>query len=613
MSFFGKCLNRSLMMKVLIAGWLFVTLVAIVSMFHLWFTREKAMYWGSDTNAKRLEMFNYIGFPSTILNGTYKIRQMWAEDKKYTISGNRDSLSYPVYLLIPRMAVISSSSRIVLGEDVATLGEEFTILDPTAQPKLRIAINDVDTFEGSGIPPLGEQPTPRGLLSAILAISGMGFLLRYILSSRTVLSFPESFSLGILVTGILTIMSKYFFHSLFASSVLVVGCSIVGWILLITGKKLGETLYKEHVLPNVNMGLDIGWKISLCACIIILAAFLWSFLKTVIVVPDVWDCWAIWGAKAKMMALGSGPIKDVILTGQQDYPLLWPSLWSFTGWFAGGWEEQWSKGWGPVLMLIAAWEIAWIVRRETHRSSLGTLAGAFFVSVPVVPLVASWGYAEPVLWCMTISSFGMLLKWKRTQNLTDLMVAGIFAAGTGITKNEGLVFAALAFFWIAANNRAGIKSFIAYTLPISIVYLSWYFLLKFVADAQYETMPPLVMSFSELMRKLSYLWPSMKVALGIWADPRQWTVVLLGFGTATIIYLVSGSKTTRLNLLIPVLMIIGALVAIVLRNDNYEWQVGAAWNRLTAQALPLLIVGVICEYANRTSRKSVDSEKEVLP
>jgi hypothetical protein len=603
-SLFGKRFDGQVAMKFLLIIWQIVTLVAIVAMFHLWFTREKAMYWGHDTNAKRVEMFKYIGFPLTILDGTNKIRQMWVEDKRYAISGDPNSLSYPVYLLIPRMAVASSSTRIVLGTHVAKLGDEFTLLDPTAQPELHMAINDVDYKERNSGISIGEQPTPRGLLLAVLAVAGLGLLLRYILSRKTVLSLPESFSLGILVTGVLTIMSKYFFHTLFAGSVVVAGCSFIGWLLIIIGKGLGKGVSDERLPVDANKGGGIGWQICLGAYAIIIAMFLWSFLKTVIIVPDVWDCWAIWGAKAKMMALGSGPISDAILTGQRDYPLLWPSLWSFTGWLAGGWEDQWSKGWGAVLMLIAAAEMAWIVRRETHRPSYGLLAGAIFVSVPVVPLVASWGYAEPVLWCMMISSFGMLLKWKRTQCLADLMVAGLFAAGAAITKNEGLVFAALAFLWVAANSRANVKSFIAYALPISVLYVSWFCLLKFVSGAHYDSMPPLVLSYSEVMRKASYLWPSFKVALGIWADPRQWTIVLWCVGIATMIYLVRGSWATRLNLLIPVLMIIGSLVTIVLRNENYAWQVGAAWNRLTAQALPLLIITVVCEYANWTSRKN---------
>jgi len=610
-SLLGNRSNRPVMMKVLLVSWYIVTVVAIVAMFHLWFTREKAMYWGHDTDAKRMEMFNYIGFPLTILEGTYKIRHMWAEDKRYTISGNPDSLSYPAYLLIPRLAVASSSSRIVLGSEAVALDEDFTVLNSKAPPELRMAINDVDTIDENGESPVGEQPTPQGLLSAVLAVAGLGFLLRYILSPRAILSFPESFSLSVLVTGILTISSKYVFHSLIASSVFVVGCSFIGWFLLFAGKGWGESVSKNQIWPIIKKNVEIGWYFSLCACAIVFAAFLWSFLKTVIVVPDAWDSWAIWGAKAKMMALGSGSIEDVILTGQKDYPLLWPSLWSFTGWFAGGWEEQWSKGWGPILMLIASAEMAWIVRRETQLASYGLLAGAMFVSVPVVPLVASWGYAEPVLWCMTISCFGMLLKWRKTQSLAYLMMAGFFAAGAAITKNEGLVFAVLAFLWIAASDRASIKSVFAYTIPISIVYLSWFCLLKFVAGAQYDSMPPLVLSFSELLRKSAYLWPSLKVALGVWADPRQWNIVLWCFGMATLIYLLKGSKTTRLNLLIPVLMIIGSLVAIVLRNENYEWQVGAAWNRLTVQALPLMIIAVFCEYASWTSRKSIDVEKEV--
>jgi hypothetical protein len=603
-SLFSKRFDGPVAMKFLLVVWQLVTLVAIVAMFHLWFTREKAMYWGHDTDAKRVEMFKYIGFPLTILYGTNKVQQMWAEDKRYAISGDPNLLSYPVYLLIPRMAVASSSTRIVLGANVAKAGEEFTLLDPRVPPELRMAINNVDYPEGNGITSVGEHPAPRGLLLAVLAVAGLGFFLRYILSRRTVLSLSESFSLGILLTGVLTIMSKYFFHTLFADSVVVAGCSFIGWMLFLTGKGLGKDVSEEQARAVANESGDIGWQICLGAYAIIAAMFLWSFLKTVIVVPDVWDCWAIWGAKAKMMALGSGPISDVILTGQRDYPLLWPSLWSLTGWLAGGWEDQWSKGWGPVLMLVVSAEMAWIVRRETQRASFGLLAAALFVSVPVVPLVASWGYAEPVLWCMTVSSFGMLLKWRRTQCLDDLMVAGLFAAGAAISKNEGLVFALLAFLWVAANSRVKIKPVIAYALPVTVVYVSWFCLLKFVAGAHYDSMPPLVLSFSEVMRKASHFWPSFKVALGIWADPRQWTIVLWCVGLATMICWVRGSWAARLNLLIPVLMIIGALVTIVLRNENYAWQVGAAWNRLTVQALPLLITVVVCEYANRSLRKN---------
>jgi len=65
---------------------------------------------------------------------------------------------------------------------------------------------------------------------------------------------------------------------------------------------------------------------------------------SVVVVPDDWDAWAIWGSRAKLLALGHSPLIDVTKFGHTDYPLLWPSIWSFSGWCAGGWEEQWSRG-----------------------------------------------------------------------------------------------------------------------------------------------------------------------------------------------------------------------------------------------------------------------------
>jgi len=77
-----------------------------------------------------------------------------------------------------------------------------------------------------------------------------------------------------------------------------------------------------------------------------LLIFVWSLLMAVIVVPDDWDAWAIWGAKAKVLALAQGPLENVIYFGHQDYPLLWPAVWAFSGWCSGGWEEHWSRGWG---------------------------------------------------------------------------------------------------------------------------------------------------------------------------------------------------------------------------------------------------------------------------
>ena len=57
---------------------------------------------------------------------------------------------------------------------------------------------------------------------------------------------------------------------------------------------------------------------------------------SVVVVPDDWDAWAIWGSKARVLAQGTGPLYDVTRFGHPDYPLLWPTIWAFSGWLTGG-------------------------------------------------------------------------------------------------------------------------------------------------------------------------------------------------------------------------------------------------------------------------------------
>ena len=95
-------------------GWFAVSVVAIIALFHLWFTRERAMYWGRDVVAEQQALFKYIGFPKTILEGTYKIQGVWPETTRYSMSGDLNLLSYPVYLLLPRVPAGDSVARLVL-------------------------------------------------------------------------------------------------------------------------------------------------------------------------------------------------------------------------------------------------------------------------------------------------------------------------------------------------------------------------------------------------------------------------------------------------------------------------------------------------------------------
>jgi len=573
--------------------------VAIIALFHLWFTRERAMYWGRDVVAEQQALFKYIGFPKTILEGTYKIQGVWPETTRYSMSGDLNLLSYPVYLLLPRVPAGDSVARLVLGSNTTSLNASYLIINPEARPAYRIAINSVNnSLQNKPAIPTGSS-FYGGLFLAVLSILGVTLFLRVIILKYLDISFPETFSIAILATGIVVVLSKYSLHSIKGGLILTGVVSILGWISLVFGKEK-DSRYPWNLKENYTSLLDrTGFFISVASLTVVCGMLVWSFMKSIIVGPDVWDCWTIWGAKAKMMALGDGSISDAILISQRDYPLLWPALWAFTGGLAGGWEDHWSKGWGPILMLICVLEIAVIVTRETKRRDYGMLAGAVFISVPAVPLVASWGYAEPVLWCMITCSFGMLLQWYNTRNSANLVLAGILAAGSAVTKNEGLVFVGLSLLWISVNSRINVKHMLFFILPVIVIYAPWFGLLRVVSGAQYDSMPPLLLSADELISKASHLWPALKVAVSVWSDFKQWTFVLWGLSFGMIICIFRGGKFVRLNLMIPLLMIVASMVTIVLRNENFEWQVGAAWNRLTIQVLPLIIIAVFCEYAGR--------------
>lgn len=586
--------------KTLLFCWLLITAVALAAMFHLWVTREKTMYWGKEVNEKRIAMFKYIGFPKVLLEATNQIQQDWPDEVHYSVRGNADALSYPIYLLLPRRLVSGSETKLFLGQDNFPSAAEHTVINPLAPPADRMAITAsvISATAGEQQAP-EEPPTPKGLLLALFCISGTAIFLKRIMKRRLPVASAEAFTFGTLLIGITAIAAKTLFHTLTPSIFLAFTLAILGFLSLLIGRNTAQGTFTQRPFTS---GENVSYRLLFWACLaVITAGFLWSFLKATIVGPDTWDTWAIWGAKAKMMALGSGPLSDAILTGQRDYPLLWPSLWALTGWLAGGWEEQWSKGWGPILMVVAAAELGWIVSRETKRYIYGLLAAAIFVSVPVVPLVASWGYAEPLLWCMTISCFSMMLQWRGSGNLAFLVLAGLFASGATLCKNEGIIFAGIALLWIFATNRAKLKASLAFLVPLVFIYLLWFLLLKYVAGANYESMPPIALSISELLRKASHLLPAIVAVAKIWADPRQWTLVLWSVGLASIFYAFSGSREVKLNLLIPFLMLCGALATIILRNENFGWQIGAAWNRLTVQALPFMIIAVFCEYGARNS------------
>ncbi|MCI5131283.1 MAG: hypothetical protein D3904_07110 [Candidatus Electrothrix sp. EH2] len=81
----------------------------------------------------------------------------------------------------------------------------------------------------------------------------------------------------------------------------------------------------------------------------------------------------------------------------------------------------------------------------------------------------------------------------------------------------------------------------------------------------------------------------------MWRDIRQWNIVGFGIIPALLYSLYSlfrlgNRKFPLVCLLLPFGMLLSYVVIILFHQNEIYWQIGTAWNRLTVQALPLLII-----------------------
>jgi len=330
---------------------------------------------------------------------------------------------------------------------------------------------------------------------------------------------------------------------------------------------------------------------------------LWALLMSVVVVPDDWDAWAQWAPKAKILALFTGGISPVgyFVPGSGDYPLLWPSVWAFSGWCAGGWEEQWTRGWGAFFLLLTAMQLKNCAVRLGGRNSHGWLLGALFVSMPAVPLIASWSYAEAPFWLMQVCVMTELLSWINSKDRADLWRASLFLAGASATKNEGIMLAALSAVWILATSR-NIKDLMAVCIAPLLFIAMWRVYVMLNVGTENHAMQ--AMSFSAFLETpwLDMISILLSYVALQWLDVQQWILVLPGVLLVAVWVFVRGGNSNRSSFFLPVAMLGVFMLVILIYGENWEWQLHVAWNRLTIQFLslffPVLAAGIAGRYGN---------------
>ncbi|MEM8997217.1 MAG: hypothetical protein AAGF23_20710 [Acidobacteriota bacterium] len=319
-----------------------------------------------------------------------------------------------------------------------------------------------------------------------------------------------------------------------------------------------------------------------------------------------WDGLAIWGLKARTVAeLGAIPWAEWRLPGavsmHPEYPLHVPVLGAavagVAGWLGGAWDDR-------FLPLLAALDVAGIAavlaaawERHPVEPGLRWAIRALLAGGLLVPL--TWrelpeGKADLTLAFCVLSTVAAAAAWLRDGDRDALRFAAV-AAGLGAwTKQEGLVWLALAALWVAALTPANRRRvLLGPALLAGGIAAPWHgFRLltgleaePFAVDADAAARLPRVLSAlaGELLEwsRWGALWPAALVA--------------------TVAVIAAGVRRPRRDAyraeLFPALFLANALAALVViflaTPHDLDWHLATALSRVLLPLWPaaLLVTG----------------------
>lgn len=177
-----------------------------------------------------------------------------------------------------------------------------------------------------------------------------------------------------------------------------------------------------------------------------------------------WDAWSIWNLRAKFLVGPGGAWKHAVSPllehTHPEYPLLTSGFTARLWKCAGG-----APDWAPIAtgLLFAACVPALLVGALTllRGTSSGLLAGLVFLASTLFLVQAVSQYADVPLSFYYLATLALAaLAVSARAPAKPLALAGVFASLGAWTKNEGIVFAALALscYFLLGWRAGGLKS-----------------------------------------------------------------------------------------------------------------------------------------------------------
>lgn len=194
-----------------------------------------------------------------------------------------------------------------------------------------------------------------------------------------------------------------------------------------------------------------------------------------------WDAFAIWGLKAKVLAmesLRSDPIyfHDLSFSySHLDYPLLLPFLIAGVYGITGCTDDQAAKIIFPLFYMNLGIVIYWGLRWKISRIQSAFLT-SILLGTPVLVRWAGSGCADSLLTLFFAASALFTVKWLEEEKRSDLLLAALFVAFCAHTKNEGMAIVlsvlAILFIFTAARFKAHrLSGFFLFVFTVSALLL----------------------------------------------------------------------------------------------------------------------------------------------
>ncbi|HXF98266.1 MAG TPA: hypothetical protein VNJ46_06600 [Gaiellaceae bacterium] len=251
-----------------------------------------------------------------------------------------------------------------------------------------------------------------------------------------------------------------------------------------------------------------------------------------------WDGWAMWGMKARALALlGADPAvfaSPAYAHLHLEYPLLLPALHSLPLQAAEGYQSN------TVLLSCLAIGLAGIAALWTGlagrvRPVLLLPFLAAYVAAPAFFVQLATGYADVPLAVFLSVGVACAARWLARDRSAWLALATLFLAAAALSKNEGLLFAAAAYTGLLAAGSGRRRAVLASAGAVALACLPWRVFVE-VHDLEapdYRLADSLRLGW--VLGRLDRAWTAGQELVDAAVEPRRFGLLLaLGVGAVAV-------------------------------------------------------------------------------